>query len=129
MLDNFLWFLHNTISHPLMAVLNLLGFKEAAIMAHDVTVPQESRLSEVSIDDARVVVMSEDEFMVGLLFTELYALSKGKVSVNRHPYVSEVDAEEHIRWVISHEVDGEWVQDRSDDIETALKAAKARHDA
>lgn len=127
MLDRFLWFLHNTVSHPLMAILDLLGFEDAAVMVHDVTVPQESRLGEVSIDDARVIIMTEDEYMVGLLFTELYALSGGKLGVNRHPFVSEVDGEDHIMWVVSHEVDGEWVQDRSEDIEDALKSAKARH--
>lgn len=101
-------------------------------MAEHWYVTRESRRSEVSIDDAPFVVMSEDAFTVGLLFAELYALSKGKVGVNRHPYVSEGGArfkwgEQRIRWVISHVIDGEWVNDCSDDVEAAFKAANARH--
>lgn len=37
------WFFHNTIGHPLMGVLQLIGFKELAEYVHDVTLPKGSK--------------------------------------------------------------------------------------
>ncbi len=37
----FQWTLHNVVAHPLMELLNQLGFEKAGTRVHDVTVPKE----------------------------------------------------------------------------------------
>lgn len=40
------WWSHNLVGHPLMQILNSLGFKELGTKVHDGTLPPEKTIDE-----------------------------------------------------------------------------------
>lgn len=113
--------LHNCVSHPIMGVLQLLGFDRAAAIVHDVTltpyVPPADLNGFDSDEIVSIVKISDEHIEAGHLFTELLTLSNGKAGV------------EHMSaegcWVVKYQETGgdTWKQVEDANLNTALETA------
>ena len=84
MLDDFMMFLHDFISHPLMAIIRALGFPRAGKVVHDMTLPESLEGAFIIEGDEFIIRnISMEEDMIGMLFSEVYSKSKGQVSVEK----------------------------------------------
>ena len=117
-------FLHNVFSHPLMAILQLLGFERAALVAHNVTLPRDPDIDPDAI--AAVIEISPDNIAIGMMFSELLALSDGKAMINRHEERSPDTGSTIRHWTVSHWCSGEWRQDTGPTLSEALEVSLDR---
>lgn len=122
MLEQFTMFVHNVISHPLMGILQLLGFDDAAIVVHDMTAPSNGIEFPLLGDVIKIVQLDDESVRAGHNFTEFVTLSKGEFSINQLPATATPNPKDDF-WIVSYKVNGEWRQSRSSDLNEAIEAA------
>lgn len=111
-----MWLLHNVVSHPIMGILDLLGFDSAATFVHDITLPQVDQ-------GPNFIPVFEGSESVGQDFTELLTLARGRVEIKRKVDNSGNEDIERPQWVVSYQVRDIWRQSRSNSLTEALRDA------
>lgn len=115
-------FIHNVISHPAMAILQVLGFQRAAVAVHNVTVPRMPSLEDQEIDTA-VIKITREQVAIGMSYAELLALSDHKATIARQETYSPETKSTKRSWVVSYWCSGEWHQAQADTLGEAVDAA------
>lgn len=113
-----MWFLHNTISHPVMGLLKLLGFDRAAEVVHDMTVPTADMPHVGITDDGEEVVavirITPEYIETGNNLTALLAMSNGFIRINKPAEGA---------WVVEFRQGDEWRSESASQLNTALDQA------
>ena len=77
-------FLHDFISHPIMAIFNLLGFNRAGRVVHNITLPDElDGVLVINGDEYALTDPKDESGRIGMIFGELYQTAKGKVQITK----------------------------------------------
>jgi hypothetical protein len=121
-MPDLMMFIHNLICHPVMAILQVLGFDRAAVAVHNVTIPRAPSLEEQGIDSA-VIEITREQVAIGMSYAELLALSDHKATIARQETYSPETKSTKRSWVVSYWCSGEWHQAQADTLSEAIDAA------
>lgn len=123
-MKDFSMFIHNLISHPLMAVLHLLGFERAAAVVHDMTLPSLS-LDDLDDDDKIVAVfrIPEEDVEAGRHLAELLTLCRREIGINKRPINPSDTSTERVTWEVSYKYGEAWHQVTHETLNGALSRA------